>query len=329
MTKYLDCRVVPDTKHRLTEREKSEVFELSRSGLGCLSIIIICVSFLPIFFGIAILGDMYVTEDTKLYAWLDTMTKQRRELFIGISMLIISAILSIAPVALFKGFVFLIKYKIELHKFERKKVSAIVNEAARITSHAVALYKSSSDSFLSLPELLKRASESLDQAHSEYKHNAFGPFWDKVENAAGYLAAFNSKVAQLAQNADDYYASLKGRNHNFSSFPVRHESLPNPSSVIEEFNLLVRRGQTNFQFATIWEHRKTREALIAGFRTLGEAVNNLGVVIDNSISDLKSSISSDIAGLVEEQIMTRETIAEHAREQSSMLDNIQRRRKPL
>lgn len=87
-------------------------------------------------------------------------------------------------------------------------------------------------------------------------------------------------------------------------------------------------GQTNFQFANIWEHRRTREVLIAGFRTLGEAINNLGATIEYSVSDLQRSISSDIANLVEEGIRTREAFDKRMVEQNRMLDNIQHHRKP-
>jgi hypothetical protein len=56
---------------------------------------------------------------------------------------------------------------------------------------------------------------------------------------------------------------------------------------------------------------------------LGEAIDNLGSTIEQSMSQL----SSGVAQLVEEQIRTRETIDRRAQEQGRMLDNIQRHRK--
>ncbi len=87
-------------------------------------------------------------------------------------------------------------------------------------------------------------------------------------------------------------------------------------------------GQTNFEFANIWEHRRTREVLIAGFHTLGEAVNNLTSVVDSSFYALQESLSTGVAKLVEEQIRTRETFDKRMVEQNRMLDNIQHDRKP-
>jgi hypothetical protein len=87
-------------------------------------------------------------------------------------------------------------------------------------------------------------------------------------------------------------------------------------------------GQTTFQFANIWEHRRTREVMIAGFRTLGDAVNNLGPAVEGSLSGLQQSVSSDVARLVQEEIKTRDSLDSRMMEQNRMLDNIQHHRKP-
>ena len=75
--------------------------------------------------------------------------------------------------------------------------------------------------------------------------------------------------------------------------------------------------------------------MMAGFRYLGEAVNNLGYAIEDSISNLQESISSDLAKSVEEGIKTRGLLADTGKkldkrllEQNRMLDNIQHGRKP-
>ena len=112
---------------------------------------------------------------------------------------------------------------------------------------------------------------------------------------------------------------------------------------------LMRLGETNFQFASILESRKTRKAIVAGFRSLHDAIDDLGYRIEDTLSDLKDSMSSDLANLVEEQIRTRESvdrtpeviektrltveekvskIDKRLREQDRMLDNIQHHRKP-
>jgi hypothetical protein len=218
---------------------------------------------------------------------------------------------------------------------KRRVESANQSEKSRTESEAKSLtysltrtYESSTNLATELPPHLTEASRWLRKAEVEYKDNAFSPFWDAVENAAKQLAAFNDKANQLSRNAKEYYQMLNGRKHTFPAFPINVRSIPDPSSVVNELRRVVRMGQTNFQFANIWEHRRTREVLIAGFRTLGEAVNNLGATIEYSVSNLEQSISSDMAKLVEEEIKTRGTLGKRMLEQNRMLDNIQHGRKP-
>lgn len=210
----------------------------------------------------------------------------------------------------------------------QSEIHRVTNEAASLTTSLTRTHESSTKLAAELPQYLNQASHWLREAEIEYKDNAFSPFWDAVENAAQQLAAFNDKANQLSQNAVEYYRKLDGRKHTFPAFPVTTRTIPDASFVLNELRRVVRMGQTNFQFANIWEHRRTREVLIAGFRTLGEVVNNLGATIEYSVSNLQQSVSSDVARLVQEEIKTREALDKRMLEQNRMLDNIQHRRKP-
>jgi hypothetical protein len=224
----------------------------------------------------------------------------------------------------------------KIERLEREKnenarkaeLDRVTKEAASITSGVARNFQVSTQLKTEIPNHLAQASAWLQNADAEFVANAYGPFWDAIENAAMHLSEFNGKTNQLARNAADYYKSLNDRNHNFPAFPVQSTNLPHAVPVINNLRRVVRMGQTNFQFANIWEHRRTREVLIAGFQTLGEAVNNLGSVIDNSINNLQQSVSSDIARVVEEQIRSRESFDQRMLEQNRMLDNIQHQRKP-
>jgi len=173
-------------------------------------------------------------------------------------------------------------------------------------------------------QYLGNASGWLQTARREYAENAYDPFWTAIENAAVNIDAFNRTVNTLSSNIRKYYAQLEGRNHTFPAFPVRLESLPDPKPIIEEFRHVVRKGQTNFQFANIWEHRKTREVLIAGFRTLGEAIDNLSSVVEREISSLSATLHSDLVQLVEEQIRTREAAEKSAEEQAKTREEVEK-----
>lgn len=211
------------------------------------------------------------------------------------------------------------------HKAEFNRVTS---EAASLTFSVANNYKTSTQLTTQIPHHVTEAAAWLRNAEAEFAANAYGPFWDAVENAAFHLSEFNGKANQLSHNASQYYENLNGRKHNFPVFPIQSTNLPDASPAVNDLRRVVRMGQTNFQFANIWEHRRTREVLIAGFQTLGEAINNLGSVIDHSIYDLQQSVSSDMARLVEEQIRTREYLDQRMLEQNRMLDNMQHHRKP-
>jgi hypothetical protein len=258
----------------------------------------------------------------------------------------LSILLFILSLAITTAFVFLANYwtvQQQLAEFKEKKIKQeksrvewenekevrrVNSEAESLTSSILSTYRSSINLAPELSHHLSQAATLLRNAEGEYQDNAFSPFWDAIENAAKQLAAFNDRAKQLSQYADDYYRNLAGRTHTFPVFPVQLATIPNPSHEVGELRCTVRLGQTNFQFANIWEHRRTREVLIAGFRTLGEAVNNLGATIESSISNLEQTVSSDFAKVVEEQIRTRETLDKRMIEQNRMLDNIQHHREP-
>lgn len=223
----------------------------------------------------------------------------------------------------------------ESDELNKKEEIRVKNEAESLTKKIMEIYQTSLELQTELPEYLEEVDAWLEEAEEEYEANAFAPFWDAVEEAVGWLGDFYDDANEIAGNADRYYQNLNGVQHTFPVFPVTLQTIPDASPQIERLRRVVRLGQTNFQFANIWEHRKTREVMIAGFRTLNEAVYELGNRIEDSISNLEESISSDVAKLIEEQIKTRESVnkigeAFDARtlEQNKMLDNIQHHRKP-
>jgi len=228
--------------------------------------------------------------------------------------------------------------KLEIEKAEEEKRRIenannvvkleLIKKADSLTISLLSIYKSSENLVEDLQKYLDSASYFIEKAESEYNDNAFSPFWDAIESAATQLAIFNDATIKLSTNADEYFRKLSGRKHTFPVFPANESNLPNPIIILNELRRVVRLGQTNFQFANIWEHRKTQEVLLAGFRTLGEAVSNLASTIHYTISDLQQSVSSEIARIVNEEIKTREALDKRMLEQNRMLDNIQSHNDP-
>jgi hypothetical protein len=212
------------------------------------------------------------------------------------------------------------------HQFS---ISTELATAEELTRSLNAAYSDSIEQRRLMIEKLDWAQGWLNRARSEFQSRAFGPFWDAIESSAHLLGEFDSATNKLASNSDDYFVGLNGRSHTFPDFPVKPSELPDPQKTVRDLRAVLRMGQTDFQFANIWEHRQTRAVLIAGFSSLGSALNGLSHSLNQSTNRLTSSISSDVACLVQEQIRTRKEL-EHTRlEHGEMLDNIQRGEKPL
>jgi hypothetical protein len=119
---------------------------------------------------------------------------------------------------------------------------------------------------------------------------------------------------------------------------------------------IVRTAQRNFHFASIYEHRKTNQLLVAGFSTLGQALGSMTQEITSSINDLgvsvermSSTLEHGFANLNEHFDAARSSVKDSAEQRDTehhdlirtlsnsatrekkalqMLDNIQRHRRP-
>jgi hypothetical protein len=172
-----------------------------------------------------------------------------------------------------------------------------------------------------LPDLLKKSSASLERAKEEFSSNAFSPYWDCIEHSTRHLATFNNNIQQIRNYADQYYRLLQDKKHNFPTFFPEREIFPDSVPVINELNTVVRPGLTNFQFATIWEHRKTQNILIQGFSTLGDAISSMAASISSSISYLHDTISSNTAQMIDQQIMSRESYDRYTNSHARLMED--------
>ena len=141
-----------------------------------------------------------------------------------------------------------------------------------------------------------------------------------------------------------------------SQFPIVESSIlgiADTQTITVRLASIVRRAQSDFQFATIYEQRKTNAILIAGFQTLSDAIYGIGAQMVDAIADLagtvdrmSSVLDSRLASLesnINDAISTTAKstndfhrsvveIASNLQERHDraleMLDNIQRKRKP-
>ena len=204
---------------------------------------------------------------------------------------------------------------------------------------------------IELPSLVQAAERSLDLAESEFAEGVFAPFWDAIESSAKHLAVLDSKVQKILENSrrhkellheDPAYQILEvpGPRRDKPPFRLDVNTLPDATFTAERMRKIVRRAQKHPDFAKIYEMRKTNQLLVTGFSTLGQAINELGGRLDASLDSLSSAVSisieetqSELRSKLDEtrEVLEQESKArrEHEAQELKMLDNIQRRRKPL
>ncbi|MGH7177770.1 MAG: hypothetical protein ACREJC_10345 [Tepidisphaeraceae bacterium] len=227
---------------------------------------------------------------------------------------------------------------------QRRHASEAEQRALQTGQHALALRLSglmadSTKSARSLWGWLSASEVALDKAEEEFREGAFAPFWDAVEESANALARFNHTVRKLISNSDDYRIGAKSLPAPAPPFQIGLDALPDASQAAARLRVIVRRAQKDFQFASIYEQRKTNRILVEGFSSLGQAITDLGERLDLSLQALGSSIGLAISEASEAETSKleslREQMAEDARDaredsklSAEMLDNIQRRRRP-
>jgi len=204
-----------------------------------------------------------------------------------------------------------------------------------------------------LPKHLCSAEQYLDQAEQDFADGAFAPFWDSIESAAKRLGGFDEDIRKIKTNSSRYIELITKYEDTPPQFPLEPQSITKLSvgmSTSERMKSIVRKAQRDFQFAVIYEQRKTNQILVAGFTNLAQALSQMTDQIMTSIDNLAGSVDGMTSTLNESlrAIHTRmgdigeSSNARHkifmersseaaARERTAlgMLDNIQRGRRPF
>ncbi|MGH6826224.1 hypothetical protein [Methyloceanibacter sp.] len=163
--------------------------------------------------------------------------------------------------------------------------------------------------FENIPKDLMTAEELLSTAENEFQDGAFSPFWDSIERAMCKLGAVDGSIKLIAHYSQEYKTfteSFAGVPPPFPVDPVSAHRLGTVNGTAGRLKQIVRKAQRNFQFATIYEQRRTNEILIAGFTSLGEAIHGVGERLQESvealgdqINDLSSSINDLSSSMTE------------------------------
>lgn len=216
--------------------------------------------------------------------------------------------------------------------------------------------------FEEMPKHLLNTEELIDQAERDFKEGVFSPFWDSIEKATMRLGNFDDNVRNIAANSNRHtLLASKLRKLRFPPprFPIGVESVRGmaaANTTSDRIKRIVRKAQSNPDFAMIYEQRRTNQLLVAGFSSLAQALDGMGQRIASSIDNLGNQVShmSSAINNLDETLQTanrenqelmksiadnvdnlHSTTKKEALDQAerheralNMLDNIQRRRTP-
>jgi hypothetical protein len=192
---------------------------------------------------------------------------------------------------------------------------------------------------------LRSAGQALDVADREFADHAFAPFWDRVEKAATSLAYANEAMLTVNRRSVEYISLARRYEGKAPTFPINAEAVKELAGLrlcADRLDKTVRLAQRDFQFSMIYEQRKTNQLLVAGFTSLGEAINDMSWRISDSITNLEASIDEassafgESIGRIESVLADANTARSDEAEASAtrddkaleMLDNLQRHRNP-
>lgn len=249
----------------------------------------------------------------------------------------------------------------EVEKRQREKLDNEEKERQRILKEKeramLTWLKKIQLQYEDLLKLLPQAERHLNQAEIEYSERVFAPFWDQIEHATNNLAAYHKLVKELDADAQAYAEAIRNLPSKLPTSKAVIGRLIDHESCSTRLYQIVRRAQSDHQFAEIFELRKTNKLLVEGFRTLEAALYSVGDSVTNAVDSLSEVVGQELRALNEQvgyQTETLSNLSEEHRtfftelqhldfqhregqnaqlwsrldEQNRMLDNIQRRRRP-
>jgi phosphate/sulfate permease len=201
-----------------------------------------------------------------------------------------------------------------------------------------------------IPLLVQEAEKELDLAEQALEEGLLDPFWDAIERAVTKLATVESQIQALIRKGEIYCSEATKVTGGVPRLDLGLATFPDVGGTERRMHGIIRRSQKSLDFTQIFHLRKVTKVLVAGFSSLGHALNDLGNRLASSQERLFSTFSISISDLVENQRegtsaivgeLTRhredssaatrelkEQLRTDATVEQKMLDNMQRRKRP-
>ncbi len=179
---------------------------------------------------------------------------------------------------------------------QEQQMAEARREAARLALRRSML--SAQESAFALPVLLGHVEMSLERAQGELDARRPSPFWEAMEEAAHSLAKFDGEVNSIIDRRNGYEAQATQLVGSVPAFSLAVDALPNPAPTCRRLKELYNAAQADpHYFALVYEQRRTTSILIAGFRSLGTAIEHLGQQIDDRLVQLTASVECGLSQL--------------------------------
>ena len=190
---------------------------------------------------------------------------------------------------------FIFKYirKVEREEAEKIRKQFLVQDNLR--KNLIQCREGALSSYTRIPIALLAAEKMLERAEIEFKEGAFSPFWEVIESVLLKLDESDHEFKTISSFLHKYIENKTDYNGEIETFPIDLTSakkLSLANNTQQHMREIVREAQKNFQFATIYEQRRTTNILIAGFNNLGEAIEGMGNRISSAIHSLSYQIGN-------------------------------------
>ncbi|HEV8436007.1 MAG TPA: hypothetical protein VGR95_21545 [Thermoanaerobaculia bacterium] len=197
----------------------------------------------------------------------------------------------------------------------RSEVSGLLQSACRIADDMTRRSRANLQRLIIARERVRRSREeclhTCADAKESFKRRAFSRFWDSVQQSSRGAAQFRKSLGELKDAQTTYFEFIKGTLHNF---PLRHEGVELDGAVVAAVagvSDCVRAAESDFEFASILEHKRTQSAVYAGFSQLAAETASLRDSLHDDFSNLLFE-TREQADMQQESLKRLECIDKHA-----------------
>jgi nitrate/nitrite-specific signal transduction histidine kinase len=134
------------------------------------------------------------------------------------------------------------------------------------------------------------AETAVARAEAEFTSRALAPFWTAVESAANSLAFVDESIRGIAKNREGYCRALMSQGSSPPGSEVDIRCLSSAVETARRMHRIVDAAQKDFQFASIFEQRRTNQLLVYGFGNLASALAEMSSRLEKSLSDLELDV---------------------------------------